>query len=182
MNLKIWAVRFLCAVLVFSSLLWAGVCFADMPNPGPSKHNVEIQGAKVISEGGYLWFHVVSHDSRPLFVEVHAPPGVRAMENSTSVKFLHTDESADFFFQVSYLWTESQVLVEADQTTKIKFVFEIYTMYRTGKMTDENVEFNVSVVPLNQDIENWNLLYFAISTIITLIVAVIVLVARSSRM
>jgi hypothetical protein len=70
LSLRGMASRFSCLILILSSLLFVGVCFADMPNPGPQKHDVEIQGAKIISEGGHLWFHVVNHDYRGVFVAI----------------------------------------------------------------------------------------------------------------
>lgn len=47
MSLRKWAARFSCLILILSSLMCVGVCFADMPNPGPQKHDVEIQGRRL---------------------------------------------------------------------------------------------------------------------------------------
>jgi hypothetical protein len=180
-NLKGWAVRFSCLVLVLSSLIWVGACFADMPNPGPQKHDVEIEGAKIISEGGYLWFHVVNHDYRGLCVVVHPPSDVIVIGNASTVAYLHTNESTDFYFQVLYYWTGSQISVQPSPTKELRFVFEIYTQYRTSKMTDENVEFDVNAVPLNRGTDDWNLFYFAIFTLAAVTVTVIVIATRLGR-
>jgi hypothetical protein len=181
MSLRGVAARLSCLILILSSLTCVGVCFADMPNPGPQKHDVEIQGAKIISEGGYLWFHVVNHDYRGVFVAIHPPSGVTMMENTSSVAYLNTNEVADFYFQVYYFWSGNPILVQQGPTKELKFFFEIYTQYRTSKMTDENVEFNVNAVPLNYKADDWNLFYFAVVTLAAVIVTVIVIVARLSR-
>jgi hypothetical protein len=179
-NLKGWVVRFSCLVLVLSRLIWVGTGFADMPNPGPQKHNVEIEGAKIISEGGYLWFHVVNHDYRGLCVVVHPPSDVIVIGNASTVAYLHTNESVDFYFQVLYYWNGSQISVQSP-TKELRFVFEIYTQYRTSKMTDENVEFDVSAVPLNHRVDDWNLFYFAVFTVAAVVATVILIRARLGR-
>jgi len=180
-NLKGWVVRFSCLVLVLSSLIWVEACFADMPNPGPQKHDIEIQGAKIISEGGYLWFHVVNHDYRGLCVVVHPSSDVIVIGNASTVAYLHTNESADFYFQVLYYWSGSLIFVQQSLTKELRFVFEIYTQYRTSKTTDENVEFDVSAVPLNRRLDDWNLFYFAVFTVAAVVATVILIRARLGR-
>jgi hypothetical protein len=180
-KLKGRVVRFSFLVLILSSLMWVGTCFADMPNPGPQKHDVEIQGAKIISEGGYLWFHVVNHDYRGLCVVIHPPSDVIVFGNASTVAYLYTNESADFYFQVLYYWSGSPIFVQQSPTKELRFIFEIYTQYRTSKMTDENVEFDVSAVPLNRRIDDWNLFYFAVFTVAAVVATVILITARLGR-
>jgi len=176
--LKGRVVRFSFLALVLSSLMWVGACFADMPNPGPQKHNVEIQGAKIISEGGYLWFHVVSHDDRILCVAVHPPSDVIVIGNASTVTYLYTNGSADFYFQVLYYWSGSPIFVQSPK--ELRFIFEIYTQYHTSKMTDENVEFDVNAVPLNRTIDG-NLFYFAVFTVAAVVATVILITVRLRR-
>jgi len=180
-SFKEWAAPFSCSLLILSSIVCVGTCFADMPNPGPQKHDVEIEGAKIISEGGYLWFHVINHDYRGVFVAIHPPSGVIMMGKTPTVAYLSTNESTDFYFQVFYFWSGNPVLVQQGQTKELRFFFEIYTQYRTSKVTDENVEFSVNVVPLNHGADDWNLFYLAIFILAAAAVTVIVIARRLGR-
>lgn len=128
-----------------------------------------------------MWFHVVNHDYRGVFVAIRPPSGGMMMENTLNVAYLDTDECADFYFQVYYFWSGSPNFVQQGPMKELRFYFEIYTMYRTIKMTDENVEFDVSAVPLNYEADDWNLFYFAIITLAAVIVTVILIVTRLSR-
>ena len=169
--------RFSCLMVILSGLTYVGACFADMPDPGPQKHDVEIQGAKIISEGGYLWFHVINHDYRELYVVIHFPSDVVVIGRVPTVVNLRTNESADFYFQVLYYWTGSPIFTQQGSTKELRFYFEIYTLYHTSKSTTENVEFDVKAVPLNDRVDNRPLFYFAMFTLAAVAITVIVIVA-----
>jgi hypothetical protein len=170
-----WAIRFLCLMVILSSLTYVGTCFADMPNPGPQEHEVEIQGAKIISEGGYLRFHVINHDYRQLYITIHYPSNIILIGTFSTVVYLKTGETADFYFQVPNYWNKSTILIRQNSTKKLKFYFEIYTLYHGDKITDENVEFNVNAVPLSR-VYAPDLFFFAI--FITAVVVITVIAPR----
>jgi len=180
-SFKVLVARFLCLMLILSGLMCVGSCLADMPNPGPQTHDVEIQGAKIISEGGYLWFHVVNHDSRGVFVAIRPPSGVILMNETSTSSYLSTGESADYYFQVMYFWSGNPVFVQEGPTKELRFFFEIYTQYQKYKVTDENVEFDVNVVPLNRSGDDWNLFYFAIFALAAAVATIIVIAARTAQ-
>lgn len=180
-NLEEWVTRFSCLIVILSSLTYIGACFADMPNPGPQKHDVDIQGAKIISEGGYLWFHVINHDYRQLYVAIHSPSDAIAIGTVPTVVYLKTNESADFYFQIPYYWSGSPFFIWQGSTKVLRFYFEIYTLYHTDKSTSENVEFDVNAVPLNDRVVNRDLFYFAVFTAAAVVITVIVIVARLGK-
>jgi hypothetical protein len=113
--------------------------------------------------------------------EVHPPSDVIVIGNASTVAYLYTNESVDFYFQVLYYWSGSPIFVQQSPTKELRFIFEIYTQYRTSKMTDENVEFDVSAVPLNRRVDDWNLFYFAVFTVAAVVATVILITARLSR-
>jgi len=179
-NLKLIVTVVFCSMVILYGLLYVRACFADMPNPGPLKHDVEIQGAKIISEGGYLWFHVINHGD-PNYVAVHFPFDVRVIGNGSAVVFLGTNESADFYFQVPYYWSEPPVSLQQSPTKELKFSFEIYNLYHAEKIGVESVEFNVTAVPLKDRVDNLDLFYIAIFAAAAFVITVIAVAARSSR-
>jgi hypothetical protein len=179
-NLKERAARFMCLMVILTSLAYVGGCFADMPNPGPQKHEVEIQGAKIISEGGYLWFHVINHDNRQLYVAIHYPSDAILIGTFPTVVFLKTGEKADFYFQVPYYWSKSAILIQQNSTKTLKFYFEIYTLYHGEKTTDENVEFDVNAIPLTR-VYPLDLFFFAIFIAAAVVIAVVIIALRKNR-
>jgi hypothetical protein len=169
--------RFSCLMVILSSLAYVGACLADMPNPGPQKHEVEIQGAKIISEGGYLWFHVINHDSRELYVTIQYSLDVTVIGMFPTTVCLNTGGSADFYFQVPYYWNGSTILIQQNSTRELKFNFEIYTLYHGTKVTDENVEFDVDAVPLAR-LNSLDPFFLAVLTTVAVVITVLLIVAR----
>lgn len=165
----------LCFVLLLSVLVCSGRSFANLPNPEPRERNVEIQGAKVISEGGYLWFHVINHESSALNVVVHFPSDVKVIQRTQELDepyVLGANKSVDFFFQVPYYWNGT---VAAGETREITFSFKIFTLYRNVKIGTEYINFTVKVMPLNWKADNHNLVYMTVfvSTIIPMLAAIV---------
>lgn len=167
-------------MVVLSGLLYVGACFADMPNPGPRKHDVEIQGAKIISEGGYLWFHVINHD-RLLYVAIHFPSDVAEMGNAPAVVSLETNESADFYFQVPYYWSRWLSFLQLGRTKELRFYFEIYSLCHTSKIGTESIEFDITAVPLNDGVDNRSLFYLTVFTAAAVVTTAIAVGAKLSR-
>jgi hypothetical protein len=176
-SLREWITRFSCLMVILSSLTYVGTCLADMPNPGPQKHEVEIQGAKIISEGGYLWFHVINHDYRELYVTIQYPSDVKVIGAFPTTVCLNTGGSADFYFQVPYYWNGSTILIQQNSTRELKLHFEIYTLYHGAKTTDENVEFDVDAVPLAR-VNALDSFFLAVLTTVAVVITVILIVAR----
>jgi hypothetical protein len=179
-NLKSLVTLVFCSLVILSWLLYARTCFADMPNPGPRKHDVEIEGAKIISEGGYLWFHVINHGSQ-VYVAVHFPSDVMVIGNASFVVSLGTNESADFHFQVPYYWSGWPVFLQQGPTKGLRFYFELYNLYRGTKIGTENTEFDVNVVPLNGRVNNQDLFYLAVFAAAAVVTTVIVIAVRVGR-
>jgi hypothetical protein len=164
---------------IFGQIL---VCFADMPNPGPRKHDVEIQGAKIISEGGYLWFHVINHESSSLYIVIHYPPDVKVIREIPLV-ILESNESSDFYFQAPYYWSG----IRAEDFSQVaenvlSFSFEIFSLYHGTKIGTESVEFDVKVVPLNGGADSRDLLYLTVFVAIAVVVSALVVAARLTRL
>ncbi len=179
-NLKSSVTLVFCLMVILHGLLYVEACFADMPNPGPGKHDVEIQGAKIISEGGYLWFHVINHDSQ-LYVAIHFPSDVTVIGNAPAVVSLETNERADFYFQVPYYWSGSPASHQQGPTKELRFYFEIYNLYHTTKIGAENIEFDVTVVSLNDGVDNQGLFYRTIFAATLVAIIAIAIAARLGR-
>jgi hypothetical protein len=179
-NLEELIMRFLCLMVILSSLTCVGACFADSPNPYLLKHNVEIQGAKIISEGGYLWFHVVNHGGQ-FYVAIHFPSDVTVIGNASAVVSLETSESTDFYFQVPYYWSGSLGSNQPGSTKMLRFYFEIYNLYDAMKFRTESIEFDVNVISLADRVDNRDLLYLTVFTATAVIMAAIIIMARLSQ-
>jgi len=153
---------------------------ADMPNPAPRTYNVEIQGAKIISEGGYLWFHVMNHESNTVFVTVHFPSDVSLIGGATDAVAMGANESADFHFQVPYYWSGNGTASEQSPMRQLKFFFELFSMYRSTEIGTETVDFNVDVVPFNGKLDNAGLLYLTVFLSVMVLASATVIARKSA--
>lgn len=179
-NLKSFATFVSCLMVILYMLLYVEACFADSPWTQPVKHNVDIEGAKIISEGGYLWFHVVNHDT-PLHVFISFPSDVKVIGNASESVYLETNESADFYFQVPYYWSQPPFSVQPGLTKELRFSFEIYNSIPDDGIGTENVEFDVTAVPLSGRSDNQGLLYLTVFVAVAAVITTIILTARLSR-
>jgi hypothetical protein len=91
--------------------------------------------------------------------------------------YLKTGETADFYFQVPYYWNKSTILIQQNSTKKLKFCFEIYTLYHGDKMTNENEEFDINAVPLSRAYAP-DLFFFAIFITAVVVITVTVIAPR----
>jgi len=179
-NLKSFATFVPCLMVILYMLPCIGACFADSPWRQPVKHNVDIEGAKIISEGGYLWFHVVNHDA-PLYVHISFPSDVKVIGNASQSVYLETSESADFYFQVPYYWGQPPSSVQQGLTKELRFSFEIYNFIPDDGIGTENVEFDVTAVPLSGRGDNQGLLYLTVFAAVAVVITTIILTSRLSR-
>lgn len=181
-NLKSFTTLISCLMVILYVLLHVGACFADSPWTQPVKHNVGIEGAKIISEEeGYLWFHVVNHDV-PLSVFISFPSDVKVIGNSSDrVVYLETNESGDFYFQVPYYWSQPPVSVQPSLTRELRFSFEISSFIPEDGIGTENVIFDVTVVPLSDRGGSQRLLCLTVFAAAAIVITMIILTIRLSR-
>jgi hypothetical protein len=178
-DLRSFATFVSCLMVVLYMLLYVRTCFADVGPKPPVKYNVDIEGAKIISEGGYLWFHVVNHDV-PLSVSISFPSDVKVIGNASNSVDLETNESGDFYFQVPYYWSQPPVSIPPSLTKELRFNFGIYRPSSYHEI-GESVEFDVTAVPLSSRGDNQGLLYLTVFAAVAVVITTVILTARLSR-
>jgi len=164
--------------LVLSLLVVCQVAmgFADSPDPGLLHHNVEIEGAKIISEGGYLWFQVTNHETYPLQIAIQYPSDVIVKKEIPATLTLEANETSDFYFQAPYYWNGTGDYTQ-DAEKELKFHFKISDHYQNYTINDENIDFTVKVVPLNRGFDT-SLLYLTIFAVAAVIASVTILAVK----
>lgn len=169
-------VMFVCVVLADLSS-----CVADSPDPALFRYDVEIQGAKIISEGGYLWFHVVNHEPDWVSVAITYPSDAMTVGIFPSNVTIEANGTADFYFQVPYYWSQPNSGHQRDSSQTLKFSFAIYGPTRAPTIGTQNIEFDVKVVPLNGGTDDRYLLYIAIFIVVAFMIIAIAVIAKLDR-
>jgi hypothetical protein len=173
--------RLFCIVFVAVVLADVAACLGDSPEPRLRSYNVEIQGAKIISEGGYLWFHVVNHEPDRVSVAIYSPLGVITVGDAPSNVSLEATQTADFYFQVPYYWSRTTSYPQQNSTQELKFYFAVYGPYHTPDIGTRIVEFDVKVVPLNGGADDQYLFYLTILIMAVFILTAVAVIAELSR-
>jgi hypothetical protein len=183
MNMKPekWVVCLFCVMFIGVVLANFSLCVADSPNPARFRYDVEIQGAKIISEGGYLWFHVVNHEPDWVSVAIRYPSDAITVKIFPSNVTLEANKTADFYFQVPYYWSQPTNGHQQNSSQTLKFNFAICGPTRAPTIGTQNIEFNVKVVPLNGGADDRYLLYIVILIMVAFVITAIAVIVKLDR-
>ena len=176
-----WVVCLFCVMFIGVVLANFSFCVADSPNPALFRYDVEIQGAKIISEGGYLWFHVVNHEPDWVSVVIRYPSDAMTVGIFPSNVTLEANGTVDFYFQVPYYWSQPIGGHQQNSSQTLKFNFAVYGPTRASTIRTQSIEFDVKVVPLNGDSDDRYLLYLTILILVAFAITAIAVIAKLSR-
>lgn len=148
----------LTVVLILSVVL---IGRADVPNPDAYNiYPVEIQGAHQISEGGYLWFHLVNHYTLGFLVTVEFDSEFTPFNQTTSYAgtlasfTLNMNGTADLYFQAKPIYNGETLQVQSNSTwvhwKQCRLIFHLHPLVgESDGVHVDRVYFEVEIIPLS---------------------------------